>query len=186
MWEQGEEDKHIHAFPSSQSLGQDDIGYLLIRGMYVLMPPLPDRGTAASLPRDTSAWKLDAEAWKTNKYKGKRINRQSVRKLITAKKNKWKNALKILPAYNSGPYTAPTTGLNFQPETEERPLSTQEPSTQEPSIQDHWAPESRGGRRGKNVSAATEALDMPTFTFACDQLLFRMPAGGFMKEWWHF
>lgn len=22
-----------------------------------------------------------------------------------------------LPAYNSGPYTAPTTGLNFQPET---------------------------------------------------------------------
>ena len=42
------------------------------------MPPLPDRGTAASLPRDTSAWKLDA-------------------------------------AYNSGPYTAPTTGLNFQP-----------------------------------------------------------------------
>lgn len=26
----------------------------------------------------------------------------------------------ILPAYNSGPYTAPTTGLNFQPAMEER------------------------------------------------------------------
>lgn len=26
----------------------------------------------------------------------------------------------ILPAYSSGPYTAPTTGLNFQPEMEER------------------------------------------------------------------
>lgn len=32
--------------------------------------------------------------------------------------------ISVLPAYNSGPYTAPTTGLSFHPETTKTGMST--------------------------------------------------------------
>jgi len=63
-----------------------------------------------------------------------------------------------LPAYNSGPYTAPTTGLNFQPETTKTAVNAR--------IYTKRRSRQRGyGERSRACAPASHAAALSNFCF---------------------